>query len=83
MVISPDAKDRIARWTAEDVTRFFKDLDLGETGELMATQGLTGMDLMDLNHEDLISLGLRSIHLRKKVLRAVKILLTADNEVDV
>lgn len=59
-------------WSQEEVGAWLAKVELGQYAATFAANGLTGVDLADLCHDDLASMGVASAHDRKGILRAAK-----------
>jgi len=56
-------------WSSEEVGVWLAENELGQFAGNFAANGITGVDLADLCHEDLASMGVASAHDRKAILR--------------
>jgi hypothetical protein len=73
----------VAGWSAAEVTAWAKTLSPSlpnNLATLFAANGVSGRDLCDLSHDDLASMGVRTLSARKAVLRAVTQLLAAHGQ---
>ena len=59
-------------WTPEEVVDHLEALELSHYSELFAYHRLSGLDLLDLTHDDLISVGVALLSDRKAVLRQLR-----------
>ena len=57
-------------WTTAETCRWLQKEGLGSFIPLLETHGITGADLLDLNHDDLKSIGIVTFAERKSLLRA-------------
>jgi isoleucyl-tRNA synthetase len=64
----------IAAWSAAHVGQWLQSSDLGTYVGAFVDNGVCGVDLFDLTHEDLTSMGVARCTDRKAVLRAVRLL---------
>ncbi|EDQ92582.1 uncharacterized protein MONBRDRAFT_5247 [Monosiga brevicollis MX1] len=65
------------RWTSSEVVAWLEQAGLAEYGPLFAREELQGCDLLDLCNDDLKSIGIMTLHARKRILRACRALTDA------
>lgn len=70
MVARPSATMAVATWNNVQVCSWALEAGLGSIANLFAHHVLCGQDLLDLDHDDLLSMGLARLTQRKAVLRA-------------
>jgi threonyl-tRNA synthetase len=58
-----------AAWDSAEVGAWLGSNNLGQYAEIFASNGITGLDLGDLCHDDLASMGVLKAHDRKEILR--------------
>ena len=64
----------VLSWTASDVHTALCKAGLASDAALLWRHGITGGDLADLTHADLLSIGIARLDARKRILRAVNML---------
>lgn len=69
--VSGEIADKVSAWNNEAVVRFLATVGLGEYEELFEEHGVCGVDLLDLTHADLISIGIGALSERKRILRSL------------
>ena len=74
----------ISHWSVVDVTAWAEGCaGVAPFAHLFAENSLSGQDLLDLTHADLLSMGLSKLHDRKVVFRAIQQLLTGNEPLPV
>ncbi|EDQ92788.1 uncharacterized protein MONBRDRAFT_19043 [Monosiga brevicollis MX1] len=66
------AAEAVAEWSLDNVNAWLSSNELEDYQELFASNGLTGADLVDLSHDDLLSMGVNRCTDRKRILRAAR-----------
>jgi hypothetical protein len=64
----------VQHWDTSQVAAWLASVGLDEFALLLAQHEVTGEDLLDLCNDDLKSIGLESLHQRKRLLRATRAL---------
>jgi len=59
-------------WTVDEVGFWLEHLELGEYTKQFADNGIAGADLLDLEDEDLLSINVRKLGHRKKILAKIR-----------
>ena len=62
--------DAVQAWQCADVCIWLRQCGLAQYESLATEHQLTGRDLLDLTHDDLVSMGLHTFATRKELLRA-------------
>lgn len=70
-VPDPAVAERVAAMSTQDLVAYLAEQGLAEHASVFGTHKLTGIDLLDLTHADLVSIGITSLAERKRILRAV------------
>ncbi len=65
----------MARWGVDEVADWLESESLGSLKAQFVRNGVCGADLLDLTHDDLLSMGVATLTLRKRVLRSLARLL--------
>src|SRR3989338_152069 len=68
-------KKDVLEWTVSDVAKWLTYMDLGDYQKTFIENSVSGLELVDLNHEDMESLGLKSFGHRKKLESSLRKLL--------
>ena len=59
-------------WSAEEVGVWLKSIELGEYAKKFIDNAISGMELLELEEEDVISLGIKALAHRKRILSKIK-----------